>query len=492
MNNLTLLQYFEWYLPNNHLLWRRAATEASRLAKLGIDGVWLPPAFKGQNDQNVGYGVYDLYDLGEFDQKDFIPTKYGTRDEYLNAIKSLQKHGIKVFADIVLNSRMGGDETEVVRAIEQSGDNRLQQISPLQEIEAWTKYTFPGRNGKYSSFTWNSAYFNGIDYDERAKKSSIYLFEGKQWDSKVGKEKANYDYLLGADVDLHNPKVREEMLRWGEWYIATTGVDGFRLDATKHIGSDFYSWWLTSLRQKTGLELPTVGEYWSNDMGELGKYLQKTGNQFWLFDVPLHFNFFKASRSGNQYPMNKILDGTLIESFPDRAVTFVDNHDTQPSQGLDSWVDGWFKTMAYAIILLRGEGTPCVFWGDLYGIPHDEINAVPDLKLLLQIRKNFASGLLHDYFDHEHIVGFTREGSTAKPHSSLAVIMSNSKGGQKEMNLGKQNAGKKYLDIIYARSPEVTLDENGIGNFSVGDGTISIYIEEKAAKKLFLDGSSTI
>jgi alpha-amylase len=492
MNNLTLLQYFEWYLPNNHLLWRRAATEAGQLAKLGFDGVWLPPAFKGQDDQNVGYGVYDLYDLGEFDQKGFIPTKYGTRNEYLAAIKALQKHGIKVFADIVLNSRIGGDETEVVRAIEQDGENRLQQIGQVQEIEAWTKYTFPGRNGKYSSFTWNSAYFNGIDYDERTKKSSIYLFEGKQWDSKVAKEKANYDYLLGADVDLHNPKVREEMLRWGEWYVATTGVDGFRLDATKHIGSDFYSWWLTSLRQKTDLELPTVGEYWSNDMGELGKYLQKTGNQFWLFDVPLHFNFFKASRSGDQFPMNKLLDGTLIQSFPDRAVTFVDNHDTQPSQGLDSWVDGWFKTMAYAVILLRGEGTPCVFWGDLYGIPHDKINAVPDLKLLLQIRKHFASGALHDYFDHEHIVGFTREGSDAKPNSSLAVIMSNSKGGQKEMNLGQQNAGKKYIDIIYAKNPPVILDNDANGVFNVGNGTASIYVEEKAAKKLFLSGYSSI
>jgi alpha-amylase len=190
--------------------------------------------------------------------------------------------------------------------------------------------------------------------------------------------------------------------------------------------------------------------------------------------------------------MNKLLDGTLIESFPDRAVTFVDNHDTQPSQGLDSWVDGWFKTMAYAIILLRGEGTPCVFWGDLYGIPHNKINAVPDLKLLLQIRKDFTSGNLHDYFDHEHIVGFTREGSESKPNSSLAVIMSNSKGGQKEMYLGKQNAGKKYYDIIYATSPVVTLDENGNGVFSVGNGTTSIYVEEKAAKKLFLSGHSTI
>jgi alpha-amylase len=226
-------------------------------------------------------------------------------------------------------------------------------------------------------------------------------------------------------------------------------------------------------------------------MAELGKYLQKTGNQFWLFDVPLHFNFFKASRSGDQYPMNKILNGTLIESFPDRAVTFVDNHDTQPSQGLDSWVDGWFKTMAYAIILLRGEGTPCVFWGDLYGIPHDEINAVPDLKLLLQIRKNFARGALHDYFDHEHIVGFTREGSDAKANSSLAVLMSNSKGGSKQMNLGAQNASKKYIDVISARNPVVQLDEKGSGIFNVGNGTIAIYVEEKAAKKLFLSGCSS-
>ena len=34
----------------------------------------------------MGYGVYDLYDLGEFDQKGTIPTKYGTKQEYLDAV----------------------------------------------------------------------------------------------------------------------------------------------------------------------------------------------------------------------------------------------------------------------------------------------------------------------------------------------------------------------------------------------------------------------
>ena len=38
--------------------------------------------------KEVGYAAYDLYDLGEFDQKGTTRTKYGTKDEYLEAIKS--------------------------------------------------------------------------------------------------------------------------------------------------------------------------------------------------------------------------------------------------------------------------------------------------------------------------------------------------------------------------------------------------------------------
>ena len=44
---------------------------------LGVTALWLPPAYKGAGgDKDVGYGVYDLYDLGEFNQKGSVPTKY--------------------------------------------------------------------------------------------------------------------------------------------------------------------------------------------------------------------------------------------------------------------------------------------------------------------------------------------------------------------------------------------------------------------------------
>lgn len=84
MLNGVMLQYFEWELPNNCELWRKVGRDALQLRHMGFTAVWLPPAYKGSAGINdVGYGVYDTYDLGEFDQKGTVRTKYGTRAEYL-------------------------------------------------------------------------------------------------------------------------------------------------------------------------------------------------------------------------------------------------------------------------------------------------------------------------------------------------------------------------------------------------------------------------
>ena len=111
MDNGIMAQYFEWYLPSDSTLWKKLGARAKELADEGVTSVWMPPAYKGQAGvQDVGYGVYDLYDLGEFDQKGTVPTKYGTKDEYLAAIKALQSAGINVYGDIVFNQMMGADE----------------------------------------------------------------------------------------------------------------------------------------------------------------------------------------------------------------------------------------------------------------------------------------------------------------------------------------------------------------------------------------------
>ena len=94
-------------------------------------------------------------------------------------------------------------------------------------------------------------------------------------------------------------------------------------------------------------------------------------------------------------------------------MTFVDNHDTQRGQALESTVGEWFKPAAYALILLREAGLPCVFYGDYYGISGEfaQQDFQAELDQLLRIRKDLAYGEQRDYFDDPNCIGWTRSGT---------------------------------------------------------------------------------
>lgn len=477
--NGTMLQYFEWYLAPDATHWQHAAQQAQSLADAGITAVWLPPAYKGASGINdVGYGVYDMYDLGEFDQKGTVPTKYGTKAEYLAAIAAMHQAGVQVLADVVLNHRMGADECEQAQAVEDAGNNRNCAVSQAETISVYTKFTFPGRAGKYSTFQWNKSHFDGVDWDAARKRSAVFQLDGKKWDGEVDSENGNYDYLMGADLDMSNPEVVAELDRWGAWYLAETGVDGVRLDAVKHISFAFFSGWLARLRAKTGRELFAVGEYWKPDVNALQHYLATADNCMSLFDVPLHFNFHAASHGFGQYDMRHILDNTLVAANPMKAVTFVDNHDTQPGQALESWVDGWFKPLAYAITLLREAGYPCVFYGDYYGIPHNNITPVGEpLFAMLKARKTAAYGPQRDYFDDANIIGWIREGCDAQENSGLAVLLSDGPGGEKRMCVGTRHAGATFVPVT-GGGTAVVIGADGCAVFGVDGGSARVYVRQ--------------
>jgi len=430
--NRVLMQYFEWYLKPEEKLWQKVSREAENLRKIGITDVWLPPAYKAAGGKyDVGYATYDLYDLGEFNQKGSIETKYGTKDEYLQAINDLHENGIDVYADIVLNHKIGADEAEDVYANEEEAQDRNKDKAPFQRIKAWTKYNFPARQNKYSDFKWNHNHFNGTDWDESGRKNGIFRFYGKKWDQNVDQENGNYDYLMGADIDFNNPEVVNELKKWGKWYLDFTNVDGFRLDAVKHIKSTFMGDWIKCMREEVK-SIHCVGEYWNRDLETLKWYIYKTNQTIPLFDVPLHYNLYEASNSHGNYDLSKILDNTLVKQYPDLAVTFVDNHDTQPGQALFSYVQEWFKPLAYSLILLRKDGLPCVFYGDYYGIPAYHINPMNEtLEKLLELRRRYAYGEQVDYFDDYNIVAWVRKGDDMHKKSGLVAIMSDGPGGRK-------------------------------------------------------------
>lgn len=490
MKNKTMMQYFEWYLPENGLHWKRCEAQAEELKNAGIDMVWLPPAYKGAAGAcSVGYDVYDMYDLGEFDQKGSVATKYGTHEEYLTAVRALQEQGIEVLCDIVLNHRMGADGTEDIMVWEGLSTNRNKNIGGKKKIRAWTKFDFPGRGGKYSAFHWNASHFSGTDWDAAKKRTGIFRFDGKCWDRDTDTENGNYDYLMGADLDTNHPEVIKETYDWGMWYQDTVHMDGLRLDAVKHIGFEFYRQWIAKMREyrkkQSEAEFFIVGEYWSHEIDKLQHYLDATDHSLSLFDVPLHYKFLTAATSDGKFDMSTLYDDTLTGIDPEHAVSFVDNHDTQPGQALASFIPAWFKPIAYALILLRAVARPCVFYGDYYGIPHDRVAAVPELKKLLKIRECYAYGKEHLFFDDASVVGFTREGESAYPDSGVAVLLSDSVGGRKRMYVGKKLAGCRMVDAIGKMKNSVQIDAEGWGEFVVDGGSVSVWVTERAGEFLY-------
>ncbi|HSK68947.1 MAG TPA: alpha-amylase [Candidatus Limnocylindria bacterium] len=474
-----MFQAFEWHLPNDGGHWDRIAELAPHLKHLGVGGVWLPPCCKARDTGDAGYGIYDLWDAGEFDQKGAVRTKYGTRAQLEVTIHALHEQGIQAYADMVLNHKAGADEAEVFQAVKVNPENRLEDISEPHDIRGWTRFTFPGRQGQYSGFAWNFQHFTGVDHDDLSGEDGVFLIVGqdKGFSPRVHDEKGNFDYLMYADVDYRNKDVIAETVAWGEWFLKTLGFDGMRLDAVKHISSAFVSMFVREMRLRTGKPLYAVAEYWLGDDERLLEYIGETRDQMALFDVGLHFNFADAAAKGREYDLRTVFDGSLLSRNAYNVATFVDNHDSQPGQSLESWVDAWFKPLAYALILLRRDGYPCLFWGDYFGVggPWPQPALQGALDPLLLARKEAAYGEQVDYFDHPNCVGWVRLGDAGYPGSGLVVLMSNGDDGRKRMGMGELNGGTAWRDVTGNIQDAVTLDEKGEAEFMCRGGSVSVY-----------------
>ncbi|KAG8907700.1 hypothetical protein FRC01_007598 [Tulasnella sp. 417] len=275
-HNYTILQAFEWYSEGGGKHWKMLQGQIPRLADMGVTALWLPPLTKAASGgHSVGYDIYDLWDLGEFDQKKGRSTKYGTKEDLLALLQTANDHGLVCYIDAVLNHKFGADRTERFEAMPVRKDNRLQDIPPSRVIEGHTGYDFPGRNGKYSTMKWSYNNFTGVDRDNATKQDGIFRVMGpkKGWAWAVDSENRNYDFLssleisvaVGADLDHSNPEVVKDLFDWGTWVVQETGHVGFRFDAIKHIDENFMAKFVAHIRENSGKDkLFCVGEFWKD------------------------------------------------------------------------------------------------------------------------------------------------------------------------------------------------------------------------------------
>lgn len=386
------------------------------------------------------------------------------------------------------------------------------------------KYEFPGRGTTHSSLKWRAEHFNGTDWDQARERHAIYKLiddpatypkpvvnktplhrilsrskgpprrPGKGWAEDVSTMHGNYDYLLFSNIDHKHPAVRDDLMKWGEWMLESTYVDGFRLDAVQHFSYAFTREWIARMqacRRKSNASAPfIVGEVWSPDTKEILVWLDAVGQNTYAYDSPLVYNFSRLSeavlRQDGSADLRRLASGSLVECRPRAAVTVVSNHDTQQGQASFVPMDAQLKVLFYAFILLRKDGQPCVFWGDLFGIkgPYPEGPACnvgrPLLADLILARQLFAYGEQAEVFGSPHCLVWSRSGTHDRPG---CFVMISIKATTISRRIGQ--AGEVWVDILSPERSSVVIDRRGYGTFFCRTGTAAVFVKDSPLTRRF-------
>ena len=124
-----MMQAFYWNVPVNETTkngswYDTIRTKIPAMKTAGIRALWMPPPSKGNfGISDMGYGIFDHYDLGQYNQKGTTETRFGSKTELTNMIS--QAHSttggapnMDIYADVVLNHTYTNNNDS-----EESGDN---------------------------------------------------------------------------------------------------------------------------------------------------------------------------------------------------------------------------------------------------------------------------------------------------------------------------------------------------------------------------------
>ena len=136
-----ILQYFE--TP-----WAEVEARVPEIKAAGYDALWLPPPTKGtEGVRDVGFAVYDRFDLGDRNQRGTTATRYGTHAELQELVQTAHRFGLRVYFDVVMNhhgnpqtiENVGVTEADIGGMADLGGANRFPSTS------VWDFHVLPAR-----------------------------------------------------------------------------------------------------------------------------------------------------------------------------------------------------------------------------------------------------------------------------------------------------------------------------------------------------------
>lgn len=302
---------------------------------LEVGAIWLMPIHPSPS-----YHGYDVLDYRA------VHPDYGSLEDMRQLIEEAHRRGIRVIMDFVVNH---------------TSNQHPWFLASAAKASEYRDY-----------FLWRDA------PDPRWKRP---------WDGASVWHPNQDDYYLGLfwggmpDLNLENPAVFEELASAMEFWL-DLGVDGFRLDAVRHLveednGTEVQMTdtrasheWLKRLRRRLITSHPDVlilGEAWSSPR-DIEAYAGEGDELHMAFSFGLASGITDAVMEGQRVYLHEALEEhrDLLAKMPAFSAPFLTNHDMKRfAQRVGADRD---KLHLAAAILLTMQGTPFVYYGEELGL----------------------------------------------------------------------------------------------------------------------------
>lgn len=295
---------------------------------LGISGIWLMPIFPSPSYH--GYDVTDYYSINP---------EYGTREDFDRFLEEAHKRGIHVVIDLVLNHTSDKHPWFI--------DSRKGPDSEYRDWYVWSdekpEYKGPWRQSVW--YPYRGSYYYGI-------------FES-----------------FMPDLNYLNPEVTAEMNEITRFWLEDVGVDGFRLDAAKHLienGSQQENTpathnWYENFRpayKEINPDALVIGEVFDSNTSVVKAYTEDELDL--IFHFGLAYGYMNSARSNSALPALGELY-KAAKTLPEmQYAAFLTNHDQ--NRVMSQLEGNTNKSKVAASLLLTSPGVPFIYYGEELGM----------------------------------------------------------------------------------------------------------------------------
>ena len=330
------------------------------IQSLGANAIWLMPIHPSPSYH--GYDVINYYNVNH---------DYGTMDDFKNLLAEAHKRDIRIIIDLVLN-HTSSQHPWFKHA-------NSDPTSPYRDYYVWSETS---KGGKWHEG--NQGYYFG-------------LFWGGM-----------------PDLNYNNPQVTADMLKVTDFWLNNVGVDGFRVDAAKHLIEDgdkientpathaWYKSFYTEYKTKNP-QAYTVGEVFGAGSSVIKSY---TGDQLdQIFNFEMSSGFVNSANGGASSGITSAFK-FAFQDMPDfNYATFLTNHDQ--TRAMSVFYGDINKAKLASFLMLTSPGTPFIYYGEEIGMQGQKPDE--DLRLPMQ-------------WSAEHYAGFSNTDPWRAPNKDYPTV----------------------------------------------------------------------